>query len=303
MGRLYPRFHLRRPPLRPRRGPLELARRRRGLRNAPWTASGRSGRSATPTTTTAGRSTRRMATAVANTIGIGVCRGGAWSVNYHHGGIGGVVRPFFDDDQNAAAELAVRRPEAVSFTTNGCTSVWPGSRTPGLSFNPIGSTLARVNNPLDPPARWRIDYLTLTTAGQGRRGRRVRQRGRRLRPDLILYGRLGGRSSPARCRSRRWRRPRPAATCSRRARSTTAAPTANGTPATRVRRKGAWTGGTARSRPRPGFSVRYNSALKQWQVVYTDTRQGGGFPAEITIGTGPTRSAPGRQGPSASSRR
>lgn len=233
----------------------------------------------------AGATARRMGTAVANMVGVGVCQGGAWSVGFYHGGTGGVVKAFFDDPLNATLNTRLVAQKPV---------VWNGRlyvllariKNAGVRFVPVGAVLARVNNPLDPPPRWGIDYLTLTTAGRDAGvagfGSEALVSGR----DLILYGTHAGKVVACKVPLTALEATPPGGNV-----FSTGPVYYRGTdgewhPGYQGPKEGGLDWWDCKIPTTSGFSVRHNSALKRWQVVYIDTRQGGGFPPEVTIGTG-----------------
>lgn len=239
----------------------------------------------------AGLMARRMGTAVPNTIGIGTCAGGQWSINFYHGGTGGVVRAFFDDPANAPGHTRFAAQKPVLYK-NRLYVLLARIASAGVRFVPVGSVLARVNNPFDPPARWRTDYLTMTTAGRDAGVAAFGSEALISGPDLILFGNLPGKIVACKVPLGALEATPPGGNLFSTGPVSYLGSDRAWHPGYQGPKEGGLDWWDCKIPTTAGFSVRYNPALKRCQVVYTDTRRGGGFPADITIGTGPDAFGP-----------
>lgn len=105
---------------------------------------------------------------VGNTIAAISCQAGEYGIEYAWGGTAGQHEPMFHDPTLQDQRLWIHRPwlhEGKLFLTATRVS------SDGAVFEEHGITLARVQNPLDPPSSWTIEYFTLTeqrlTVGKG----------------------------------------------------------------------------------------------------------------------------------------
>jgi len=105
---------------------------------------------------------------VGNTLASISCQDGAYAIDYAWGGSGLEHEALFDDQNPDGQRLWVHRPwlhEGKLFLTGTRVS------SDDLGFVEHGMTLARVQNPLDAPAEWSIEYFNLTdqrlTVGKG----------------------------------------------------------------------------------------------------------------------------------------
>jgi len=105
---------------------------------------------------------------VGNTVARIGCDGGTATIDYHWGGAAGDHQALFDEQAANGSRLWVQRPwlhEGKLFLT--------GTRvtSDAQGFDEQGMTLARVDNPLDAPEAWHIEYFNLTdqrlTVGKG----------------------------------------------------------------------------------------------------------------------------------------
>lgn len=103
---------------------------------------------------------------VGNTLASITCQNGSYAIDYAWGGAAKQHGPMFADQ--GEDRLWVHRPwlyEGKLFLTGTRVS------SEGNVFAEKGMTLMRVQNPLDPPASWNIDYFNLTdqrvTVGKG----------------------------------------------------------------------------------------------------------------------------------------
>jgi hypothetical protein len=105
---------------------------------------------------------------VGNTLASIACESGQYAIEYAWGGAESDHQAMFDDQNPEGQRLWVHRPwlhEGHLFLTATRVS------SDDTGFAEHGMTLARVDNPLDPPAAWNIDYFNLTdqrlTIGKG----------------------------------------------------------------------------------------------------------------------------------------
>ncbi len=113
-------------------------------------------------------SSRMGSAMVGNTLASISCENGQYSIEYAWGGTASDHQAMFDDQNPEGQRLWVHRPwvhEGRLFLTATRVS------SDETGFVEHGMTLARVDNPLDPPAAWSIDYFNLTdqrlTIGKG----------------------------------------------------------------------------------------------------------------------------------------
>ena len=116
----------------------------------------------------ASTSSRMGSAMVGNTLASIACQDGQYSIDYSWGGVADSHQAMFDDQNPAGQRLWVHRPwvhEGQLFLTGTRVS------SDDTGFQEHGMTLARVENPLDAPAQWSIDYFNLTdqrlTIGKG----------------------------------------------------------------------------------------------------------------------------------------
>lgn len=134
----------------------------------------------------AGTSQRHGSVVVGNVVAIGSCVNGVWSQRIYAGGTAAKPTAFFESQ--TGFPLNSRFTAQKPFMFGGSLYVLLVSATNGPGrYSPVGSAIARVENPLDDPRTWSIDYLDLWT-GRPMFGCEALV----LPPDLVVFGSDGG---------------------------------------------------------------------------------------------------------------
>lgn len=100
----------------------------------------------------------------ANTIAIATCRDGRFTPTYYFRGRWDAPRPFFEDPADRLTPGGSVCWTQKALLHAGKLYVFLIRHPPG-TMKSIGTAVARVDNPHDPPEAWRYAVLTLTTGG------------------------------------------------------------------------------------------------------------------------------------------
>lgn len=216
---------------------------------------------------------------IENCIALTTCQNNIFSLQYYQGGTATQPAAFFQDSYGIAngTKFGVIKP----FMYQGklyCT-LYRRHIDNGKS---CGSVIARINNPLSSPQTWKIDYLTLTNGGAADGVPNFGLETIVVNDQLIIYGNYD--FTIAVCIP-----------------LTSLASTLDGSnlfdkgvrywSTSNIWKTGYYSSDIANIgiTSTAGFSCRYNSGIKKWQVIYTDTTLNGGFPdyASILVGDSP----------------
>jgi hypothetical protein len=215
-----------------------------------------------------GQTARAGTTLIANSFALVTCAGGVRSLRYVWGLAGGSPRAIFSDGA-AGQRFWPQQPFLYEGTLFAAMTRVQGGATE------IGTALARVANPLDPPDQWRVEYFELASISGLGKGTVV------VGDHAYLFGTVGGSAVVTRLLLAELVKP-------------SAVPTAL---LQYLASDGTWKAGLVTTdTKRLGFaanvgtSFRYLEASSRWLVLFTNTA---GWPsADIAISTAPALEGP-----------
>lgn len=218
----------------------------------------------------AGTTQRHGSVVVGNVVAIGTCAGGAWSAKLYCGGSAGKPLAFFADG-DPTTRFAALKP--FLWGSKLYILLVRAANGPG-HYTPLGSAVARVNNPLADPTAWQYDILSLWP-GRPTFGCEAIV----LPPDLLLMGSDGGGGN--------WPVKLPLAALA-------VCPDGGDLGGALEYWNGSgWKPGVTGVgavdcgvRTTSGLSLRFDGGLKSWLGVWCDTTVHGGFPPYASLAMG-----------------